>query len=453
MIIAAPFIFYGGKTMIHRMSTPVRVDLVLNQDCNHKCLHCYNPWRDQITREEKYNIETIKHNIDVIVAELKMSNVWSAILTGGEPLLHPDVLFYCIEKLKEIDISMSINTNLTLVTQEILDRLINQYEWSNIILASLPSLNEEKCDEITQISGSYKRIIAGIDLCVKKGIKVGINTVITKKNIDDLSCYVDFVKEHNISYVSISTVIPPLYDVNNCNYYLNNDDIIALADALLKTKQETGVEIGSVTPLPLCVLKDADKYISVLDTTCLAGVSKCSIDVTTGEVFACAHEETGYGNILTNGLLNCWENMKNWSTESNLSRECQKCKWIFICGGECRMMQYGGRRTPLYHLDRNAEIVFGNKINVKQVDWPGEGDLLQINTSFKYRREKFGYVIRCGFVETMVSESLFRLCMLLKEKGTFSLIDIASLVENFEKSKSVINTLIQRKIIVRKEYE
>ena len=95
MIIAAPFIFYGGKTMIHRMSTPVRVDLVLNQDCNHKCLHCYNPWRDQITREEKYNIETIKHNIDVIVAELKMSNVWSAILTGGEPLLHPDVLFYC----------------------------------------------------------------------------------------------------------------------------------------------------------------------------------------------------------------------------------------------------------------------------------------------------------------------------------------------------------------------
>ena len=116
-------------------------------------------------------------------------------------------------------------------------------------------------------------------------------------------------------------------------------------------------------------------------------------------------------------------------------------------------MQYGGRHTPLYHLDRNAEIVFGNKINVKQVDWSGEGELLQINTSFKYRREKFGYVIRCGFVETMVSESLFRLCMLLKEKGTFSLIDIASLVENFEKSKSVINTLIQRKIIVRKEYE
>ena len=142
--------------MIHRMSSPIRIDIVLNQDCNHRCVHCYNPWRDQCNKKEEYNTKTVMHNIDVIAEELKNANVWSAILTGGEPLLHPEVLFRCIERLKEFDVSMSINTNLTLITQEIINKLVDDYKWNNIILTSLPSLHETLCDEITQVKGSYQ---------------------------------------------------------------------------------------------------------------------------------------------------------------------------------------------------------------------------------------------------------------------------------------------------------
>lgn len=439
--------------MIHRMTTPIRVDLVLNQDCNHKCVHCYNPWRDECNSTVKYDFELMKNNIDKIVEELKKANVWSAILTGGEPLLHSNSLFYCIEKLQEIGVSMSINTNLTLVTEEFLNRLINEYSWNNIILTSLPSLNPSTCDEITQVKGSYKRILDGIDLCVKKGIRVGINTVITKKNIGDLSNYTSFIKEHKISYVSISIVIPPSYDVENSNYYLEDKDIIAIADTLLDIKKETNIEIGSVTPLPLCILKDADKYMPVLDTTCLAGVSKCSIDVVTGEVFACAHEEMGYGNILKEGLKICWDKMGEWSLESHLAEECQGCKWMFICGGECRMMKCGNRKMPLYHLDKNASISFGKKRCIPQKEWPAMDEQLMINETFKYRKEDFGYVVRCGYTETMISETLFNLCQILKEKCYFTLNEIAEMLEDFEKSKPVINTLIQREIIARAKYE
>lgn len=436
--------------MIHRMSSPIRIDIVLNQDCNHRCVHCYNPWRDQCNKKEEYNTKTVMHNIDVIAEELKNANVWSAILTGGEPLLHPEVLFRCIERLKEFDVSMSINTNLTLITQEIINKLVDDYKWNNIILTSLPSLHETLCDEITQVKGSYQRIINAIDLCVMNGLRVGINTVITKKNIGDLKGYVEFVQKHKVEYVSVSIVIPPSYDVNNIDYYLDNNDITMIADTLLNLQAMTGIEVGSVTPLPLCILKDADKYISVLDTTCLAGVSKCSIDAVSGEVFACAHEESGYGNIFVDGLQACWNNMIEWSSEQHLTEECRNCKWLFICGGECRMMKCGNRKSPLYTLDQDAAISFGGKKQVEQIEWPKETDILEIDHSFKYRKESFGYVIRCGYTETMVAEPIFRLCMILKDKKSFSISDIARMIENFEKAKPIINVLIQRKIIVRK---
>lgn len=440
----------GGDNMIHRMSTPIRVDIILNQDCNHKCIHCYNPWREQCNKKEEYNTEMVIRNIDIIASELKKANVWSAILTGGEPLLHPEVLFYCVKKLNEFGVSMSINTNLTLITPEIIESLLVDYNWNNIILTSLPALNERLCDEITRVKGSYRRIIDAIDLCVEKGIRVGINTVITKKNIGDLVEYVEFVKRHKVVYVSISIVIPPSYDVGNKDYYLEDKDIVMIANTLLELQKETGIEIGSVTPLPLCILKDADKYIRVLDTTCLAGVSKCSIDAVSGEVFACAHEEVGYGNIFSDGLQKCWDNMSEWSMINHLTEECRNCKWLFICGGECRMMKCGNRKLPLYTLDSNADISFVGSKQSDQIEWPAEMVTLEIDNSFKYRKESFGYVVRCGYTETMMSEPLFRLCTLLKDKQSFSVGDLSQMIGNFDKAKPIINTLIQRKIIVRK---
>lgn len=436
--------------MIHRMSTPIRVDIVLNQDCNHKCVHCYNPWRDQLNNKKEYDAEKVIRNIDTIASELKLANVWSAILTGGEPLLHPEVLFHCIQKLQERDISMSINTNLTLITPEIIDKLRTDYKWNNIILTSLPSINESICDEITRVKGSYRRIVDAITLCVEKGLRVGINTVITKRNVGDLENYIEFVKELKVAYVSISTVIPPSYDAENGDYYLNDNDILKIADTLLKLKNETNIEIGSVTPLPLCILKDADKYIPVLDTTCLAGISKCSIDAVSGEVFACAHEETGYGNILTDGLQKCWDNMGEWSSENHLSQECRNCKWLFICGGECRMMKCGNRKPALYKIDKNANISFLGDKQSKHIKWPEESAVLEINHSFKYRKEPFGYVVRCGYSETMMTEQLFGLCMKLKCMQIFSVKDLTQIICDFDNAKPIINALIQRQVIVRK---
>lgn len=437
--------------MIHRLSSPIRVDVILNHNCNHKCMHCYNPWRADNIKTEKESFTEIKAKIDKIAEELENANVWSAILTGGEPLMKPPVLYYAIKKLAEFDISMSINSNLTLMTDEIARTLSKRYKWNNIILTSLPSIDSICCDEITQVTGSFERIIKGIEICRRHGLRVGVNTVITKKNISDLDSYYAFIKTNDIEYVSISTVIPPIYDPMNTEYYLEDCDIIKIANTLIEIKNKLNIDIGSVTPLPLCILKDTNKYMPVLDTTCMAGISKCSIEIDSGRVFACAHEENDYGNIYEEGLAACWDKMRSWGDGKYLNSECYECKWLFLCGGECRMQRLGNRRSPRYTLNKDAEIVFCANSHQQRISWPKETEKLVISKNLKIREEEFGVIIRTGYIETHMSKQLYLLCMKLKNKDYFSIKILREMIDDFTRTKPIINVLLQRGIIIRGE--
>lgn len=437
--------------MIHRLVSPVRVDIVLNKDCNHKCMHCYNPWRSHSIEKDNNDSIDFEVKIAIIANELKKANVWSAILTGGEPLLHPDFLYCAIRMFGDLGISMSLNTNLTLLTDEIAYKLKEEYSWNNLILTSMPSIDEKLCDSITRINGSYKRIMKGLEISRKYGLRVGINTVITKRNIGDLDNYLNFLRSNpTIEYVSISIVIPPSYDVDNTDYYLEDDNIIKIADTLLTIKNTTNVEIGSVTPLPLCVLKKADKYLPVLDTTCVAGITKCTIEVETGNVFACAHEEEPYGNIYNDGLAYCWDRMGKWSELSSLLEECRRCKWLYMCGGECRMQRVGNRLVPKYSINPDAPIEFSLASIESLPQFPNNNQLLCINPNLKVRKENFGYIVRAKYIETQMSEKLFGFCELLKKRGAFTLIDLQNSISNFNDVKPVILTLLNRNIILIK---
>lgn len=76
--------------MINRTKSPVRVDLVLNQDCNHKCLHCYNPWRDSYKAEKmSLSAQEVNDKVEIVAHELAKAEIWSVILTGGGTFLAP----------------------------------------------------------------------------------------------------------------------------------------------------------------------------------------------------------------------------------------------------------------------------------------------------------------------------------------------------------------------------
>ena len=423
------------------LSAPTSVELTLTKACNHKCLHCYNPWREKVDcNTSGFSFEQLK----IITEELKKNDVWHVTLSGGEPLMRPDVLISSSKLLNDAGITFSMNTNLSLMTQELAEILKKDLNWSTLILTSLPSVDPTLCDSITQVEGSYDNILRGINICKNNGFKVGINIVISQKNILDLSNIKKFIRDNRIDYLCISIVIPPSYDSENPDYYLDNNDISNLANSLIEIKRKYGIDVDSITPLPICILKDINKYMDIISTTCSAGLTRCTID-TDGNIFACSHEEIPYGNIFTDGLKDAWDKMTNWRCGEKLNSECRECKYLAICGGECRMMK--NQDNKYYHLDKNADVSY----------CPEETDTtIQPNTKFstnlniKIREESFGAAIRVNYSEYFITKELLELYDLLRNLGTFLVRDLLEYVDNYDDLVEIL-TYFQEISIIQKQ--
>jgi len=422
------------------LSAPTSVELTLTKACNHKCLHCYNPWREQADcRTSGFS----KEQLEIIARELKANDVWHVTLSGGEPLMRPDVLINAAKELKKVGITFSMNTNLTLMTEELAQTLKNDLDWSTLILTSLPSIQPELCDIITQIPGSYERILKGIAICKDYGFKVGINIVISQKNKEDLKNIKEFIAKNRIDYLCISIVIPPVYDSENPDYYLTNEDICTLAESLMEIKTKYGIDVDSITPLPICILKDVNKYMEIISTTCSAGLTRCTID-TDGNIFGCSHEEVPYGNIFTDGLKAAWDKMDNWRYGEKLNPECKECKYLAICGGECRMMK--NEENRYYKLDKNADI----KYTPTETDNTIENTTaFKVNTNVKIRKESFGAAIRINYSEYFITEEILQLYYLLKDLNTFKVEGLFEYVDDKESLMEILTYLEDINMITR----
>jgi MoaA/NifB/PqqE/SkfB family radical SAM enzyme len=88
----------------------------LTADCNLRCRHCYiAPDFQTANKSSAYlPFDTFKS----IIAEAKPLGLVSVKLTGGEPLLHPDIL-KILEHIRDEGLDLVLETNGVLCTPEI----------------------------------------------------------------------------------------------------------------------------------------------------------------------------------------------------------------------------------------------------------------------------------------------------------------------------------------------
>ena len=429
-----------------KLKSPTTIEMTLTKECNHKCLHCYNPWRSEKKGEKQY---FTKEQLKKFARELKDNEVWHVTISGGEPLTYFEALKNTTKEFDKNGIEYSVNSNLTLLTDEVASYLKQCKEFTNFILTSLPSIEEKTCDEITQVKGSYQRILKGIKLAKKYHIEVGINMVISKRNINDLNTITTFLKKFDIDYVSISLVIPPAYDQYNEAYCLTNNDIIMVADKLLEINKINKIAVDSVTPIPLCIIKNIDKYKNIINTSCSAGISRCTID-TNGDVFACSHEDKPYGNIFKEKLSEIWKRMDMWRNCENLNDECKQCAYLNICGGECRMHNKKNKNKK-YTLNHNAEFVLDDDHLIKELSKPISKEQGYIINHYKERKESFGSAIRINYNEYFIDKEIIELLDFIKTTigEKFFLKDLEGKIEFNQELYLALNFLEDNRIITK----
>lgn len=159
--------------------------------CNLRCRYCMPNGINYVPMPEILTFEEITE-ICSAAAELGIKYIR---LTGGEPLvrLGCENLVRMIKNIDGIE-KVSITTNGILLNDK-LDSLIDAgIDGVNI---SLDTLDNEKFNRITGFYG-LEKVISAINTSYNKGLKVKINTVILKENIDECSNIIMFAKDRNI---------------------------------------------------------------------------------------------------------------------------------------------------------------------------------------------------------------------------------------------------------------
>jgi radical SAM protein with 4Fe4S-binding SPASM domain len=423
------------------LKAPTHIELTITERCNHYCKHCYNYWR----RDKGVAKDIELSKIDYILDELIKNEVSYVTITGGEPLMNTDVLFYVIEKLQKFDIGIGMNTNLTLMNDYIAERLVSVYHWENAILTSLPSLNSQKCDEITGIKGSFNNIIEGIKVCNRYGIDVGINIVVNNQNIPDKKELAEFVDRYSIAVVALTRTVPPSYDSTNPEYSFDVKKINELVEVLKYLNNKTDSRATSLCTLPLCII-DGFEELDGLSTKCGAGIVGCSVNAVTGEVMPCAHNEKSYGNIYDEDLAIIWERMSSWRNGYYIPDECKSCKLISKCGGECRLVckrvcEENYRLRPLDSIlnkNKDLELVY----DIEKTYY--------FNKKTKIRVEEFGATISLGLNEFYVNKNVYDFILILKESEKIDKEALLNIIQINDFLINFLNQLLANCIIYEK---
>jgi MoaA/NifB/PqqE/SkfB family radical SAM enzyme len=143
--------------------------------CNLACVHCRasslcGPYRGELTTDEG------KRLLDDIAA---FSNP-VIILTGGEPLLRPDI--YELAAYGDgKGLRMVLATNATIVTEAIAAKM--RHAGIKRVSVSIDGLNAACHDGFRGVPGAFDGAMTGIEAMKKAGMEFQINTTITQSNL------------------------------------------------------------------------------------------------------------------------------------------------------------------------------------------------------------------------------------------------------------------------------
>lgn len=319
--------------MISKLRGPVYVQVELTSDCNNKCLHCYNFWRNT-TNAPKRKVMS-EDDLKKLAQVLGQIGVFYVTITGGEPFLRRKELFHFLNSLQEQNIRPMINSNATLITDEGAKQL-SHYP-IEIFLASLISWDPKQHDRVAISTNAHQRTVAGIRHLLKYGIPVAVNMVASKLNYQELFATGQWVhKEFGIKDFSATPICPSLPEHRSLE--LDRSEISSTVSQLLRLRQELDMRVDILEVLPMCLFEDDDVELTEMFSgrICTAGNTTITVG-SEGDVRVCSYDKQVYGNILLDNFSVIWDRMSRWRNDSLMPQECKVCEILETCGGGCRV--------------------------------------------------------------------------------------------------------------------
>ncbi len=167
----------------------------LTRRCNLRCRFCYSGSSDVAYAGELSTDEVV-----AVMRDLRAFRVPALILSGGEPLLRPDI-FEISEEAKKLGFYVALSTNGTRIDDSNIGRIAElDYDYVGISLDG----TEATHDHLRGEPGAFREAMRGVEHCQRVGIKVGLRFTLTRENAAELKTILELVDARGIDKFYLS---------------------------------------------------------------------------------------------------------------------------------------------------------------------------------------------------------------------------------------------------------
>lgn len=163
--------------------------------CNLTCKHCYS-----ISADKDFAGELSTQEVFRVMDDLKAFRVPVLILSGGEPLLRPDI-FDISRRAKDMGFYVGLSTNGTLINDSNIGQIRDAaYDYVGISIDGL----RETHDRFRRKQGAFDASMNAIRLCRDHDIKIGMRFTLTQDNAAELPDLLDLMEREDVDKFYLS---------------------------------------------------------------------------------------------------------------------------------------------------------------------------------------------------------------------------------------------------------
>jgi MoaA/NifB/PqqE/SkfB family radical SAM enzyme len=280
-----------------KFKSPLYVLLEITSLCSFHCDYCFN----------MKNMSSIQHievdKIFSILDEFKDMEIFHVVLSGGDPIEHPNIN-QILSRLKYNGITS------TVITKSGYSKIIKTLSvLPDNFIFSLDSMNEDRFDSVVKKNGAHKNLMKAVTEFSKTGSSVMISAAIEKHEFNKIEELFDFSVNNTVDKIRIR----PILDCNS-GQRLNSSikeswsigDLELIRDSTIKYSNNILIDISpffaifnSDTIFPYCLDCKAGKFYTKI--------------MSSGNVVPCSVlDDTVIDNILIQSFVSIWNNEHNW---------------------------------------------------------------------------------------------------------------------------------------------
>ena len=318
---------------------PIGGSLELLPLCNMNCDMCYV----RLSREEMQQKGRIRSGEEWIELAKQMRDAGTLfiLLTGGEPLLHPDFqrIYY---ELKKLGMIVTLNTNGTLIDETWAD-FFASYRPRRVNI-TLYGKDPETYERLCHFRAGYELTVRGIRLLRERGVDVKINGSLIRENREDIPQLLKMAKQLDAPIHIDTYMYPARRERDSGFHYDTRLDPEEVAGARVKILRDsfTEEEYRLYRKRILQMVKSTSSENPDLSVRCRAGRSSFIVNWL-GNMTPCVMLNTPSVNVFENGFIQSWNRIVNKTEKIRTSEKCGKCTLREVCNtcAACALLETG----------------------------------------------------------------------------------------------------------------